>query len=296
MYRNFNEIEQRARELGPKPVAVLFPDSHDVMLAVAEGADQGLIKPILIGDKVKINKAAHQINTIQNNFKIIDESDPQNAADRCIDMARRGSVAFVVKGNIITSYLYRSLISYTKANGFDHVPCTLCFHQADNIEKVFAITDPGVNIYPDALKKRKILNNAVNAMHRMGCKSPKIMIISPDHIGRSKSKMQKDADILEQLIKEEKLGECRICSTRNLYSQFPDHRIQTDNFPDIFLVPNIDTGNILVKSIDHLGGGIRQCVTVGGDITVLTPSRSDRYADRIINLSLGIILSESGGM
>ena len=296
MYRNFIEIEKKARKLGPKPVAVLFPDSSDVMLAVFEGADQGLIEPILVGNQAKIEAAAHKIDINPNSFEIINEKDPQKAADVCIDMARTGRVCFVVKGNIITSYLYRSLIRYTKANAPDQVPCTLCFHQADNIEKVFIITDPGVNIHPDVLIKRKILKNAVNAQHRMGCKNPKIMIISSDHIGSFKSEIQKDADILQDLIEEKKMGACQICSTQTLHAEFPDHRIKTDNFPDIFLVPNIDTGNILVKSIDHLGGGIRQCVTVGGEITVLTPSRSDSSTDRIINLSLGIILSEQGGM
>lgn len=296
MYRNFKEIENKARKLGPKQVAVLFPDSPDVMRAVFEGANQGLIEPILVGDHAKIEAAAHEIDINPNSFEIIDEKGPQKAADMCIDMTKTGRVSFVVKGNIITSYLYRSLIRYTKASAPDQVPCTLCFHQADNIEKVFIITDPGVNIHPDVTIKIKILKNAVNAQHRMGCKNPKVMIISSDHIGSFRSEMQKDADILQDLIEEKKMGACQIYSTQTLHSEFPDHRITTDNFPDIFLVPNIDTGNILVKSIDHLGGGIRQCVTVGGNITVLTPSRSDSSTDRILNLSLGIILSEQGGV
>ncbi|MEA1969214.1 MAG: phosphate acyltransferase [Thermodesulfobacteriota bacterium] len=296
MYLNFKEIEKKARKLGPKPVAVLFPDSPDVMPAVFEGADQGLIEPILVGDQAKIEAAAHKLDINPNGFEIIGEKDPQKAADMCIDMARTGRVSFVVKGNIITSYLYRSLIRHIKTSAPDQVPCTLCFHQADNIEKVFTITDPGVNIHPDVSIKRKILKNAVNAQHRMGCKNPKIMIISSDHINGFGSEMQKDADILRQLIEKNKMGTCQVCNTGTLYAEFPDHRITTDNFPDIFLVPNIDTGNILVKSIDHLGGGLRQCVTVGGNITVLTPSRSDSSIDRIINLSLGIILSEQGGL
>jgi phosphate butyryltransferase len=296
MYRNFKEIEEKARKLGPKPVAVLFPDSPDVMKAVFEGADQGLIQPILVGDRTKIEIVTQQFDIKPNGYKIIDEKEPQKAADRCIDMARTGMVAFVVKGNIITSYLYRSLIRHTKINAPDQVPCTLCFHHADNIKKVFTITDPGVNINPDVSIKRKILKNAVNAQHRMGCENPRVMIISSDHISGSNEKMRKDTEVLRQYIKDNKMGRCRLSNTNNLYSEFPNHRIETDNFPDIFLVPNIDAGNILVKSIDHIGGGIRQCVTVGGDITVLTPSRSDRSADRILNLSLGIILSEQGGV
>jgi len=291
MYRNFKEIEKRAIKLGPKKVAVLFPDDLDVLRSLIDGNRKGLIHPVLIGNRNRIEKVAAQKNLSLNGFEFIDQIDPQDAANQCIELVRTKRVSFVVKGKIITSFLYRSLIRHTEEFAPDQVPCTLCFHQAQGIEKVFVITDPGVNIYPDTTVKQKILNNAITVLHRMGCKQPKVMILAANHYNDTLSAAQKDADTLSRLVRKDSIGKCRIFDSRNFIEAFGNQIIDTASFPDIFMVPNIDAGNILVKGIDHLGGGIRQCVTVGGGISVLTPSRSDGYSARIKNLALGVVLS-----
>jgi len=291
MYRNFKEIEKRAIKLGPKKVAVLFPDDSDVLRSLIDGNRKGLIHPVLIGNRNRIKKVAAQKNLSLNGFEFIDQIDPQDAANQCIELVRTNRVSFVVKGKIITSFLYRSLIRHTQEFAPDQVPCTLCFHQAQGIEKIFVVTDPGVNVYPDITVKQKILNNAITVLHRMGCRQPKVMILAANHYNGTVSTAQKDADILSRLVRKDSIGKCRIGDSRNFIEAFGNQIIDTASFPDIFLVPNIDAGNILVKSIDHLGGGIRQCVTVGGGISVLTPSRSDGYSARIKNLALGVVLS-----
>lgn len=291
MYKNFKEIGKRAIKLGPKKVAVLFPDDLDVLRSVIDGNRKGLIHPVLIGNRNRIEKVAAQNNLSLNGFEFIDQMDPQDAANQCIELVRTNRVSFVVKGKIITSFLYRSLIRHTEEFAPDQVPCTLCFHQAPGIEKIFVITDPGVNIYPDTTVKQKILNNAITVLHRIGCRQPKVMILSAKQYGNTVSAVQKNADILSRIVRKNLDGKSGICQSRNFIEAFGNHIIDTASFPDIFLVPNIDAGNILVKSIDHLGGGIRQCVTVGGGILVLTPSRSDGYSARIKNLALGVVLS-----
>ena len=291
MYRNFKEIEKRAIKLGPKKVAVLFPDDLDVLRSLIDGNRKGLIHPVLIGNRNRIKKVAAQKNLLLNGFEFIDQRDPQDAANHCIELVRTNRVSFVVKGKIITSFLYRSLIRHTQEFAPDQVPCTLCFHHAPGIEKIFVVTDPGVNVYPDITVKQKILNNAITVLHSMGCRQPKVMILAANHYNDTVSTAQKDADILSRLVRKNLDGKCRIYDSRNFIKAFGNRIIDTASFPDIFLVPNIDAGNILVKGIDHLVGGIRQCVTVGGGIFVLTPSRSDGYSARIKNLGLGVVLS-----
>ena len=121
------------------------------------------------------------------------------------------------------------------------------------------------------------------------------MILAAQRIDGSDSTAIKDAITIRQTCSSSSRTEFEICTANNLYQAFPEHRLNPDTFPDLFLVPNLETGHILVKSMDHLGGGIRQCVTVGGGITVLTPSRSDGYAARMTNLALGVVLSSSCG-
>jgi len=293
MYHNFKEIVAKAKEIGPRKVAVLFPDDPDVMRAVKDGMKEGLIEAVLVGDRPRIEAVAGEVNLPLHDTEILEQEDPQEAADLCLEMVKTGKVAFVVKGNILTTYLYRALIRDTKQLSPNRIPSTLCFHRVTGIDKIFVITDPGVNILPDLQLKEKILVNAVNALHRLGCARPKVMVLAANHLDGSNHPSIRDAVALRQLAGEGRFGDCEVLAAHNLYLAFPNCAVQTDDFPDIFLVPNIETGNILVKSIDHIALGERQGMTVGAAV-LSTPSRSDGYEVRMTNLALGLVLAASG--
>lgn len=293
MLRNFQEIENRAKKIGPQRAVALFPDDPAVMRVMTDGKNLGLIEPILVGDKSRIQTIAHEVSISLEGVEILDFDDPQKAANLCLETVVNGQASFIIKGNILTTYLYRSLIRTAGERSSDQAPSTLCFHQTRGIDKIFVITDPGVNILPNAETKRKILANAINVLHHMGCAKPRVMILAAHRFDDSESTAVRDAILIEQVCSSNAFTDFSMCATNNLCQAYPDHHISTDTFPDLFLVPNLETGNILVKSIDHLGSGIRQCVTVGGGIVVLTPSRSDGYAARMTNLSLGVVLSSA---
>ena len=294
MYRNFDEIVSKAKELGPLRVAILFPEDLDVMQATAEGMKEGLIAPVFVGEKTHIKAIARKTDLPLGGIEIIHQEYPQEAANLCLDMAIKGEVSFVVKGMILTTYLYRALIEATKKLAPDQTPCTLCFHKVPAINKIFVITDPGVNIRPDLICKQKIVANATQVLRSLGCYTPRVMLLAANRFNGSSSIFVHEAEKLMSLDSEGKFGRCKIDTATNLFEIFEEASISTDSFPDIFLVPNIETGNILVKSIDHILGGIRQCVTIGAGLITLTPSRSDGYESRLGNLALGLVLAASG--
>lgn len=293
MYQDFDEIAVKARELGPKRAVILFPNDADVMQAAAEGMKEGLIAPVLVGEEASIKAIASETDLPSGAMEIIHQEDPQEAANLCLDMVIRGEAGFVVKGNILTTYLYRALINVTKILAPDQIPCTLCFHQVRGINKIFVITDPGINIRPDLTAKKKILANAVQMLRSLGCDNPRVMALAAKRLDGSTSVFARDAQELSRLGDKGKFGPCTMEAATTLFDIFDANNFQADLFPDIFLVPNIETGNILVKTIDHLIGGIRQCVTVGAGLIILTPSRSDGYEVRMGNLALGLVLAES---
>ncbi|RLB17152.1 MAG: hypothetical protein DRG82_07325 [Deltaproteobacteria bacterium] len=293
MYRNFEEIANRARSLGPKRAVILFPDDTDVMQATIEGMKEGLIEPVLVGEKEHIAAVAHQNGETPGGMEIINQRNPQQAANLCLDMVIRGEASFVVKGNILTTYLYRALIKATRQLAPDQTPCTLCFHQAPSMNKIFIITDPGVNIQPGLTTKKQTLTNAIQVLRSLGCDNPRVMTLAADHIDEKPSIAEDHGARLKRMADKGLLGPCTIAEAMNLPDLFAGHCIEADLLPDIFLVPNIEAGNILVKTTDHLMGGVRQCVTVGAGLITLTPSRSDGYEARMGNLALGLVLAEA---
>lgn len=294
MYRNFEEIVSMAKTLGPRKVAVVFPDDPDVMRAVRDGIQESLIAPVLIGDRDRIESAAHAAGLPLEHVEIIHEQDPQKAADISADMVKTKEAAFVVKGDILTTFLYKALIRNTRESDPHNVPCTLCFHEAKGLDKIFLITDPGVNIRPGVEVKEKILVNALSCFRRVGCSRPSVMMLAAERVDGSDSPALRDAAAIRRSAEQGRLGDCEVLPAHFPPARIPDHERESFSFPDIFLVPNIETGNLLVKSIDHLLSGVRQCVTVGEGI-LLTPSRSDGYEARMTNLALGLVLSATEG-
>jgi phosphotransacetylase len=294
MYRNFKEIVSRAKTLGPRRVAVVFPDEPDVMRAVRDGIQERLIAPVLIGARGRMESAARAAGFPLDHVDIIHEQDPQKAADISADMVKAKKAAFVVKGDILTTFLYKALIRNTRESDPQNVPCTLCFHEAGGLDKIFLITDPGVNIRPDREVKEKILKNALSFFRRVGSQRPKVMILAAERVDGSDSPALRDAAAIRRSAEQGGLGHCEILPEHNLPAGISGGERKSFPFPDIFLVPNIETGNLLVKSIDHLLSGVRQCVTVGEGI-LLTPSRSDGYEARMTNLALGLVLSATKG-
>ncbi len=293
MYRNFDEIVTAAKRGGPCRVSVVSPEDRDILRTVVDGMRQGLIEPILIGRKTQVEELARNEHFPLEGITFLDEQDLQKASETSVEMARRGEVSFIVKGNILTTHLYRALLRALRHYSPDEIACTLCFHHVAGFEKIFLITDSGVNIHPDLEAKKRILRSAIRIMSRLGWKRPRVKILASPRLLEDRSPYKQDALELRRLCQEGVLGECEVYDSNNFWALLADQEMEEERFPDIFLVPNIEAGNILVKSIDHFGLGMRQCVTVGAGIFLLTPSRSDGYETRMINLSLGVVLSSS---
>lgn len=292
MYRNFDEILSRAKQLGPSRAAVLFPQDTEVMISVLHGIEAGLIAPVLVGHKARILSVAKEINLPLDHIELRDEPDPQKASELCLDLATRKEVRFIVKGKILSSYPYRALIAKSKILSPEETSSTICFHQAPGLDKIFIATDPGTHILPDLETKKKILLNAIRVSRQLGCPVPHVMVLAADHVDGTVSAFAEEADELLRFAEGGGLGPCHIYPATNLFRLFSDTKTESATFPDIFLFPNIETGNIVCKSIDHLLMGVRQCVALGGGSIILAPSRSDTHEVRMINLALGPILSE----
>ncbi|RLC27234.1 MAG: hypothetical protein DRH56_03225 [Deltaproteobacteria bacterium] len=295
MYRDFEQIVAAAGKSGRRRVAVLFPDDPEVMRSIADATVRGWIAPVLVGGRSRLEAAARQAGLSPGDMEILEQADPQKGADLCLDMVADGSVSFVVKGKILTSYLYRSLIRFARRTDPGGIPCTVCFHLVPGLRRIFAVTDPGVNIRPDLPVREKILLNGVDVLRRLGCPRPRVMVLSYPRRDGSSAAVSDDAAKLRSRALEGRFGPCEVLKECSPSELFPGRTVETERFPDLFLVPHIEAGNILAKTVDHLLLGVRQCLTVGAGIFLLTPSRSDGYETRMTNLALGILLSGPGG-
>ena len=295
MITSFDDILKRAETLPVQRAAVLYPDAPEVMKAVKDGIDRKYIEPVLVGVEHEIRDVAKRIGLDLKGVEIIHVEDRQKGADFCVDQAITGNVDFIIKGQIMTSFIFKSILRATKGLvKQDETPCTMSLHQVTGLNKLFAVTDPGLNIYPDLDSKYKILNSAVAFLRGLEFERIKIMALSAKRGLGTDPVSANDGDILRSRFLEKEDGQVAfIDRKKGLFEVFGGISPVDNGFPDLFLVPNLDTGNILCKTIDHLLLGVRQGVTVGAGVITLMPSRSDRHEVRILSTALGKVLAHN---
>lgn len=293
MITSFQEILKRAESIPQKRAAVLYPDDPEVMKAVKDGIGRKYIEPVLVGSGHGIEDVAKRVGLDLEGVKIVHVEDKQKGADFCVDQVTSGKVDFIIKGQIMTSFMFRSILKATKGLVKPgETPCTMSLHEVKGLNKLFAITDPGLNIYPDLDVKCKILNSATTFLKGLEFERIRVMVLSAKRDFAPDLVSAHDGDIIRNRFLDGKNDKGVIVTRRNgLFETFGDVSSMENGFPDLFLVPNIDTGNILCKTIDHHLSGIRQGVTIGGGTITVMPSRSDGYDERIMSIALGKVLA-----
>ena len=298
MLRSFAEVKPLISGLPPKVVAVVSPKNNQVMRALRDAYIEGTIIPKFIGNQKGIDEAAARSQFDMSGLSIIGEDNPQNMANLGIELMDNGEADFFLKGQIPTSYIFRAVIKHrTKVSSMKRFSVVTLW-EVPGLDRLIAITDPGVNIKPDLNDKIEILRNAVSLMHLLGYSHPTVIVLSA-HRGLSMDLPSKtDAEKIRQALQKGMLGGCRVVSDFSLsdlsLKTRPDFDYQSQaeqpQFPDIFLVPNLEAGNILVK-MDYLMKLTRRSVMLGASGPLLLPSRSDTYDSIKGEIELGVLIS-----
>ncbi|MCX5841286.1 MAG: phosphate acyltransferase, partial [Deltaproteobacteria bacterium] len=160
MITSFEDAYRVAKGKGPKKLAVLAPEDKEFMLAVMQSWQMGYIEPVLIGHAEIMEQMAEMIGFDISRFEKIIEKDRQAIADLGIDMLFSGKVDVASKGQIPTSYIYRSIIRAEARVGSGMTVSVISFWDIPGLDHLVAFTDSGVNIRPDYKKKAEILKNA----------------------------------------------------------------------------------------------------------------------------------------
>jgi len=280
------------------PTAIVGADNELALNGAHEAHKLGLIEPILIGNKAKIDTYC-DINNWRPNKPIISANEEKTASIIACELASRNEIKLIVKGHIHTDVLMGEFVkkSYSlrkKGSKLSHI-WYLDFKDNDNGPII--ITDGALNISPSLETKKHILRNVINFVDKIPSFNERIAILSATE--ENLPQMQSSVDAAE------------ITSWAN--SEFKavdifgplafDNAISIDaakikgiqnnvaGRANVFLVPNIETGNAIVKVCVNLMGATAGGFIVGGKIPVVITSRSDDLESRlssIINAILSI--------
>ena len=265
------------------------------MLSVLDAVNENLIEPIFIGNKKEILKCAEDLKWDISKYEIIDEPIENNTAPIAAKLAKEKKIRIIVKGHIHTDVLMKEVLR-REYNLLGKTRLSHIWHMTLSKEdKPLIITDGALNVLPNVKTKMHILKNVIDFSNRIGIKKPKVAVLSATEEIIDSVPSSKDADEITKLAKIEKLnadvfGPLAFDNSISKKSAtIKGIQNEVAGLADVLLMPNVETGNGLVKMLIYFCGACAAGVVVGGKVPVVITSRSDEAPARLASIAAAVV-------
>jgi phosphate acetyltransferase/phosphate butyryltransferase len=295
--RHHLQLVQQARGLDPIRTAVVHPVDTVSLLGAVEAAKAKLIIPVLVGPEGKIRAAAEQAKLDLSGYELVPTEHSHEAAAAAVALARDRKVEALMKGSLHTDEFMGAIVHEEKlrtARRMSHVFVI----DAPGYPRPLFVTDAAINIYPTLEDKVDIIQNAIELAHALGLQLPKVAILSAVETVSSKIKSTLDAAAL-----------CKMADRRQITGGILDGPLAFDNAvseeaaktkgivspvagqADIFVVPDIEAGNMLAKQLEYLAEAEIAGIVLGARVPIILTSRADKTLARLGSCAIALLLA-----
>ena len=290
-----NNLINIAKKKGTIDAAIVNAGEIFPMESVHKAVQHNLINPIFIGNESEIKKYAEKLKWNISKYKIIDEKDENSTAPIAAKLASEDKVKIIVKGHIHTDILMKAVLK-RDLNLIGKKRLSLVWHMTlDKDDKPFIITDGVVNVLPKLEVKMHILRNAVDFANKIGISRPKVSVLSATEEVLNSVPSSIEANLITKKAKDENInaevfGPLAFDNSVSKKSA-AIKKIKNDvaGNADVLLVPNVETGNALVKMMIYFMGACAAGVVLGGKAPVVITSRSDEAEARLASIAASIV-------
>lgn len=300
MIRTMEELLTSARTQACRSMVVAAAQDADVLAAVYEAAGLGLIRPLLVGDRTAILEIAREKGLPVAEEDIVDESDKVQACMRAAALVRDGAASLLMKGMVDTAYIMKAVLSrenhLRRSGQISHV----LLLEVPGFDRLFYVSDSAMVIAPTLEQKADILRNAVEVAHALGNQEPKAAALCAVEKVNPKMPCTLDAEALARMNREGIITGCVVdgpLALDNAVSLEAARHKGIDSpvagAADILLVPDIEAGNLLIKSMEHFAHAKKAGVIVGAKVPVVLTSRATAARSKLYSIALGVLTASS---
>jgi phosphate acetyltransferase/phosphate butyryltransferase len=290
-----------AQGLAPLRTAVVHPVDRNSLLGAIEAARAGLIIPVLVGPEPRIRAAAAAEAVDLAPYRLVATRHSHEAAERAVAMARAAEVEALMKGSLHTDELMHEVVAketgLRTARRISHV----FVMDVPTCPRPLFITDAGVNIAPDLMTKRDIVQNAIDLAQVLGVAVPKVAILSAVETPTPEIASTIDAAAL-----------CKMAERKMITGGLLDGPLAFDNAmsedaakikgiespvagrADILVVPDLESGNMLAKQLEYLGEAQAAGIVLGARVPIVLTSRADSPVTRMASCAVALVFARRG--
>lgn len=298
---DINKLNDLLKAKNHKLMKLVVVACHDpeVMEAVDEAKKLGIIDPILIGDKNKTLEIFKTKGISKDDYQIVDEVDLEMAAAIGVKMVSNGEANFIMKGLIDTSTLLKAVLNKEWGLRTDSLLSHVMIYEIPAYDKLIYLTDGGMNLEPSLENKVKIIENVALVVKSMGRKIIKVAAlaakekVSPKMIATVEAHALKEkyinGEFSKGVIVDGPLALDLAISKEA--AEIKGYKSDVAGDADVLLVPNIEMGNGIGKSITYFAKGKSAGIIMGAKAPIVLVSRADDHEAKLYSIALGSLVA-----
>ena len=299
MSKTFDKILDTAKAQGMKTVVVAVAQDEPVLEAVRDAKKNGIANAILVGDKEKIMFIAKNIGMDASQFEIIDEKSVSKAALTAVQIVSSGKADMLMKGLVDTATFLRAVLNKEVGLRTGKQMSHVAVFEIPGYDRLIFITDVAFNMYQELKEKVAIIKNSVAVARACGVELPKVAVVCAVEVVNPSMPATLDAAMLSKMGDRGQIKDCIIDGPLALDIAISEEatkhkKIQSPvaGKADILLMPNIEAGNIMYKTLTYGTPSKNGGLLVGTSAPVILTSRADSPETKLHSIALAALVAE----
>ncbi|WP_085884348.1 bifunctional enoyl-CoA hydratase/phosphate acetyltransferase [Oceanibacterium hippocampi] len=289
----YKALIEATRQYAPVRTAVVHPCDALTLSGALEAAAQGLIMPVLVGPRAKIEAAAVAAGRELGDAEIVDAPHSHAAAEIAVAMAREARVEALMKGKLHTDEFMSAVVAKERGIRTERRMSHIYGLDVPHYPKPLFITDAAINIYPTLDDKRDIVQNAIDLVHALGIAVPKVALLSAVETVTAKITSTVEAAALCKMADRGQITGALIDGPLAFDNAISKSAAETKGIvsavagdADILVAPDLEAGNMIAKQLIYLAGADAAGVVLGARVPIMLTSRADDMLCRLASAAI----------
>jgi len=299
-HEKYQRLLDFCKGLPPTPTAVAHPCDESSLRGAADAAKLGLIAPILVGPRARIEALAQQFGIDIAGLTIVDTPHSEASAAKAVELVREGKAEALMKGSLHTDELMAAVVrretGLRTARRVSH-----CFvMDVPTYAETLIVTDAAVNIAPTMEDKVDIIQNAIDLAHALRFPEVRVAILSAMETVNPRVPSTVEAGAL-----------CKMADRGQITGAVLDGPLALDNAislesvkikkidspvagrANVLVVPDLEAGNMLAKSLSFLAGADAAGIVLGARVPIILTSRADSVTTRLASCGIAALVAHA---
>jgi phosphate acetyltransferase len=283
----------------PLTVAVAMPLSEVALRGSVDAAHARFIVPILVAPDQQLRQLASRLGIDIAEFEILPAADDADAARQCVALCQTGRARAIMKGSLDSAILMREVVRLDAGMRTGRRISHVFLLDVPSYPRPLLITDAAINIYPSLDEKVDIVQNAIDLAQLLGIRTPNVAILSALETVHSQIKATVDAAALSKMAERGQIrgaivdGPLAFDTAVSSEAAAIKHlNSRVAGVADILVAPDMESGNMLVKQLEYLGGAELAGVVLGARVPIILTSRADSARARLASCAVASLVAK----